>query len=158
MTSPYLKSSDTLEFTTRRSAQSGTSIPSSSTTLSEVLFAKDSPLYNNLDEVKYPHSRIYVNAMTTMFDEWTGALLDKIGYKWWGWEREFEGDDGYMSAGYDQVIDWLEKEIKQKGGEIRLGEEVTEVELKLVGEDDGKHASTSDTQEMLTLEIRSHPC
>lgn len=40
-----------------------------------------------------------------------------------------------MTAGYDRVIAWLESDIRKAQGEMKLGEEVTVVEI--AGEDEG---------------------
>lgn len=43
-----------------------------------------------------------------------------------------------MSAGYDNITKWLEKDIVKYGGAIKLSQEVTAVELVEDDEDEGR--------------------
>ncbi|KAG8989345.1 hypothetical protein FRB90_002289 [Tulasnella sp. 427] len=108
----------------RYAAQYGTP-PSPSTPVSSPLFSPESPLYKGLDE----RGKFYANSTAVMLEGWTGAPLEKVSFKWWGWEQEFQGEDAFMADGYSKVIDWLESEVKQGESEIKLKEEVKAVEL-----------------------------
>lgn len=77
----------TVFYATREAAQTGDTIPSHSTPLSNAVFDPRSPLYANLDEKVYPHSHLYVESLARCFDGWTGASLEKVSYKYWGFER-----------------------------------------------------------------------
>ncbi|KAG8900141.1 hypothetical protein FRB99_006215 [Tulasnella sp. 403] len=99
------------------------------TPLSSPLFEPESPLWDNLDSVESPHARFYAESMARSFDDWSGACLEKVSYKWWGWDQGFDGGDAYMSAGYSRIIEWLEGEVVRGGGVIKLGREVTAIEL-----------------------------
>ncbi|KAG8884733.1 hypothetical protein FRB98_002179 [Tulasnella sp. 332] len=131
----------TVFYTTRQAAQTGETIPSRSAPLSDAVFDPKSTLYTNLDEGKYPHSHLYVESLARSLEGWTGASVEKVSYKYWGFEREFEGEDGLMTAGYDKIIDWLESDIRKAEGEVKLNEEVTAVEI--VGEDGDAHVQVT---------------
>lgn len=126
-------------------AQNSPETPLASIPLSSPLFAADSPLYADLES---PEIRFLATAMARSFEGWTGAAHENVSFKWWGWEQDFDGPDAYMTAGYSKIIDWLEAEIREKGGEIRLGEEVTEVELLRDPADEDEGASCELTSRL----------
>ncbi|KIO21448.1 hypothetical protein M407DRAFT_245471 [Tulasnella calospora MUT 4182] len=99
--------------------------PPTSTPLAAPLFSSESPLYEGLDE----RGRFYANSVALMLEGWTGAPLKKVSFRWWGWDEDFQGEDAYMADGYSKVIDWLESDVRNGSGEIRLAEQVTAVEL-----------------------------
>ncbi|KAG8860159.1 hypothetical protein FRB96_004182 [Tulasnella sp. 330] len=105
--------------------------------LHEPIFHSESPLDDDLDETVFPHARLYAESITQSTDHWTGASLEKVSYKFFGFEREFEGSDGFMAAGYDHVVKWLSEDTQRAGGEVRLSEEVTHMEI--VGDAESRH-------------------
>ncbi|KAG8880715.1 hypothetical protein FRB97_000591 [Tulasnella sp. 331] len=121
----------------RVAAQAGSTIPSLETPLSEPIFHSESPLDDDLDETVFPHARLYAESITQSTDHWTGASLEKVSYKFFGFERESEGSDGFMAAGYDHVVKWLSEDTQRAGGEVRLSEEVTHMEI--VGDAESRH-------------------
>lgn len=58
---------------------------------------------------------------------WTGASLDKVSFKYWGFEQEFPGEDAIVKEGYGSLIDYYRKVIERLGGEIKLETIVDEV-------------------------------
>ncbi|KAG8900142.1 hypothetical protein FRB99_006216 [Tulasnella sp. 403] len=125
----------TIFYYLRHASQTGEVDPEPGIPLSVPLFSPDSPLYANLDKTPLPHAKFYAEALAHSFDGWAGASLDQVSFKWWGWEQDFQGGDGYMSAGYSKLIDWLEGKILQGGGMIRKREEVVAVEIDGDSED-----------------------
>ncbi|KAG8981827.1 hypothetical protein FRB94_009215 [Tulasnella sp. JGI-2019a] len=131
----------TVFYNTRQSAQTGETIPMPSTPLSSIVYGPRSALYTDLDEKRYPNSRMYAESLARTFDGWTGASLEKVSYEFWGFEREFEGDDGLMVTGYDKVIEWLHDDILKAQGDIKLNEEVTTLEI--VGKEGESHVQVN---------------
>ncbi|KAE8216264.1 hypothetical protein CF327_g561 [Tilletia walkeri] len=59
---------------------------------------------------------------------WTGAPLDEVALKWWGFEQEYEGEDAVVKEGYGPtLIEWYRREVCALGGEIVLNTEVTSI-------------------------------
>lgn len=110
-------------------------LPSAETPLSKPLFDPSSSLYAGL---KSPLEKFYATAVLKDFDGWTGSPFDRVSFRWWGFERETDGPDAFVSSGYGTIIDWLEGEVLKYGGEIRLNEEVTQIETVGVLEGEGK--------------------
>lgn len=119
---------------TRQLAQTGPTIPAPTIPLSNAVFDPKSPLYTSLSEDD--RTKLYAESSARTFDGWTGASLERVSFKYWGFEREFGGNAALMAGGYDKVVDWLEAEIVQSGGEIRKGEKV--VGVQIVDDDKGK--------------------
>ncbi|KIM20695.1 hypothetical protein M408DRAFT_30153 [Serendipita vermifera MAFF 305830] len=79
--------------------------------------------------------------LSRSFQGWTGAPIDYISLKWWGF-NQYTGGDGILTRGYGEMVDWLEAEIERLGGVFRLkapvaavepveGEEEEEVSVKI---------------------------
>ncbi|KAL9934527.1 hypothetical protein V8E36_006302 [Tilletia maclaganii] len=83
---------------------------------------------------------------------WTGAPLDQVAAKWWGFEREYEGEDAVLSkGGYGTtLVPWYERQIRAGGGEIALNQEV--LGIKDVNEDG---VISIDIRDRLTGEMKA---
>ncbi|KDQ06240.1 hypothetical protein BOTBODRAFT_141203 [Botryobasidium botryosum FD-172 SS1] len=112
-------------YDTPKRAQASDKIPSSDIPLSQPMFEPSSSLFAGL---KDPLEAFYARAVMKEFDGWTGAALEDVSFRWWGFDRETDGPDAFVSSGYGKIIDWLEAEILEHGGEIHLNEEVLNVE------------------------------
>lgn len=124
---------------TRQLAQTGSAIPGPTIPLSNPVFEPEGSLYADLP--KHGPAKLYVESFARVLDGWTGASLERVSFKYWGFEREFEGDDALMAGGYDKIAEWLEEEIVQAGGEIHKGEKVVGVEI--TGGDTGNSCAVS---------------
>ncbi|GHJ85511.1 hypothetical protein NliqN6_1913 [Naganishia liquefaciens] len=115
--------------------------PASSDSLASYVFAGNSPLFDGLDEMieqggssnnaSNKNSCWKAKALGRSFSGWTGAALEDVALKWWGFERDTIGPDGMVTGGkYHQVVDHLAGLVsrEKKKGEIRLGEKVESVE------------------------------
>ncbi|KIM20693.1 hypothetical protein M408DRAFT_124563 [Serendipita vermifera MAFF 305830] len=60
---------------------------------------------------------------------WTGAAIDYVSLKWWGFNQDTEGGDGILARGSVEVVDWLKAEIGRLGWVFRLKAPVAAVEL-----------------------------
>lgn len=112
--------------------------PSPGDSLASYVFAKDSPLFDGLDQHEtdsatdqdQESSNIRWKAKTLgrSFSGWTGADLEDVALKWWGFERDTIGPDGMVTGGsYHKVVDHLADLATSHptyNGEIRLGEKV----------------------------------
>ncbi|CAD6891129.1 unnamed protein product [Tilletia controversa] len=75
---------------------------------------------------------------------WTGAPLDEVALKWWGFEKEYEGEDAVVKEGYGPtLIEWYRREVCAHGGEILLNTEVTSICDS--DEDDGIAVTSRDS-------------
>lgn len=72
-----------------------------------------------------------------MWSGWTGAPLSTVSLKWWGFERDFHGEEMVVRDGYSALIDWTAREIvnaQTKGNsEIKLNTKVTSARLSEEG-------------------------
>jgi polyamine oxidase len=120
------------------SAQDGEA-PPASMSVADALYDDNSPLYEGLPDGKEGEvARLYANASCRVFDGWTGGSIDKVSFKWWGWESQTNGPDAHLVNGYGDIIEALAKGISKAGGKIELKKEVVAIELGGEGEDDGK--------------------
>ncbi|KAJ9109762.1 hypothetical protein QFC19_001992 [Naganishia cerealis] len=115
--------------------------PSPSDSLASYVFADDSPLFDGLDqhepadattrEQESANMRWKAKTLGRSFSGWTGADLEDVALKWWGFERDTMGPDGMVTGGsYYKVVDHLAKLVTGPAtpkGEIRLGEKVDKI-------------------------------
>lgn len=66
-------------------------------------------------------------SMSLLCNGWTGASLDQVSLKWWGWEREFRGPDAVVQPAYNRLVHWLQDQSKHS--EVRLQHKVDKIEL-----------------------------
>jgi hypothetical protein len=71
--------------------------------------------------------RSYASQITRGLSGWTGAELEEVSFRYWGFEREFEGGDAVVVGGYDKILHLLRQDIINQGGRIELGRSVQEV-------------------------------
>ncbi|EJT98038.1 amine oxidase [Dacryopinax primogenitus] len=121
-------------------SQTSSFTPPPSTPLLTPFLAPSSPLFHNLTT---PISKKQSIALARSYAGWCGAPLDKVSFKWWGFEQDMQGEDALVASGYGALIEWLKKEIMRNGGHIRLGEEVVEVNC-LKEKNDHVAVTTSD--------------
>ncbi|KIM19644.1 hypothetical protein M408DRAFT_31046 [Serendipita vermifera MAFF 305830] len=74
--------------------------------------------------------------LSRSFQGWTGAPIDYVPLKRWGFNQDTEGGDGILVRGYGEMVDWLKAEIERLGGVFRLKAPVAAVELVEGEEDD----------------------
>ncbi|KZO95314.1 amine oxidase [Calocera viscosa TUFC12733] len=113
----------------RDSAQHGPSVPSPTLALADPLFAPTSRLWDHIPESN-KLARFQVAAAARTSSGWTGADLDQVSYRWWGFERDTQGPDAAVVGGYGRVPGFCADVVKERGGEIRLGEEVMGVNVE----------------------------
>lgn len=58
---------------------------------------------------------------------WTGADLDQVALRWWGFEQDHVGVDAIPEGGYSQLVHWLRSEFEDAGGLIELGDPVKRI-------------------------------
>lgn len=114
--------------------------PASTDSLASYVFAHDSPLFAGLDEPaeqetspvnpKTTNIRWKAKALGRSFSGWTGADLEDVALRWWGFERDTIGPDGMVTSGrYHEVVDHLAGLVTGDAdkGEIKLEERVDSV-------------------------------
>lgn len=115
--------------------------PAPTDSLASYVFAKDSPLFDGLDpeaarqardvaEPAPPDARWKAQALGRSFSGWTGADLEDVALRWWGFERDTIGPDGMVTSGrYHEVVDHLAGLVTRGAGKgaIRLAECVDRV-------------------------------
>ncbi|CCA73069.1 related to anon-37cs protein [Serendipita indica DSM 11827] len=102
-------------------------IPSDVESLADRVFSKDSPIYADTSEDANTEKKdeVFIAESTIRnFQGWTGAPLDYVSLKWWGFNKDTEGGDGLLVKGYGPLIQWMKEEIERLGAVIRLGEVV----------------------------------
>lgn len=92
--------------------------------LADVLFASTSPLFHGLET---DEEKSYARQLALTFDGWIGAGTDEVSFRYWGFEREFEGEDMLVADGYVHMLEPMRTEVEQYHGEIRLGEKVSDI-------------------------------
>jgi hypothetical protein len=113
--------------------------------LSDRLFTEDSPLYDkngnhqfecsykiltdNTAKHKEEDARM-VESLARNLEGWTGAPLDFVSLKWWGFNQDTEGPDAILVNGYGPLVEWFKKDIERMGGKFILGEKVTKVTIQ----------------------------
>lgn len=115
--------------------------PSPTDSLASYVFASDSPLFDGLDGTTEQNAQEVVGsaknarwkakALGRSFSGWTGAALENVALKWWGFERDTIGPDGMVTGGkYHQVVDYLAGLVTKDTakGDVKLGETVECVE------------------------------
>ncbi|EJU02186.1 amine oxidase [Dacryopinax primogenitus] len=131
-----------------RDTSQHSSPPPSSASLATALFTPSSPLYHNIPPTD-SLSRFQVAAAARSWSGWTGADLTKVSYRWWGFERDTKGPDAAVVGGYIKLAEWCERTVLEKGGKVRLGEEVVHVTV----DGNGVKVNTKSTR---TEETRAH--
>lgn len=99
--------------------------------LADYLFSPSSPLYDGLESET---EKDYATQVAQVLDGWTGASLEQISFRFWGFEREFDGYDAVVANGYTDILVPLQDEVTRGGGEVRLGEKVNSI---IYDEDEG---------------------
>ncbi len=98
--------------------------PPSSASLGSYIFAGNSPLYDDLPENR---DRFRVTSLARAFSGWTGAELEEVSFRWWGFERETMGPDRLVTGGnYGRVTKYLAGKCR----ELRLNTVVEKVRRK----------------------------
>lgn len=99
-------------------------LPDRTKSLADYLLDPNSPLFNGLQS---DEERRYAAQAVTGMDGWTGAPLDEVSFRYWGFEREFEGVDKVVADGYQNVLSPMHDEILQNQGSIHLGDPVANI-------------------------------
>lgn len=100
--------------------------PSPHESLASWLYAPSSPLFDGVE----PEWRDVLKQMVGMFDGWTGAALEDVSLRWWGFEQEFEGADAVVRDGYHRFVDVMAKELGKNGVKVSLRREVVGVKFE----------------------------
>ncbi|KIM20703.1 hypothetical protein M408DRAFT_306488, partial [Serendipita vermifera MAFF 305830] len=88
--------------------------------------------------------------LSRSFQGWTGAPIDYVSLKWWGFNQDTEGGDGILIRGYGEMVDWLKAEIERLGGVFRLKAPVAAVELV-----EGEEEDEGNIPEVMHAELSS---
>ncbi|KIM29805.1 hypothetical protein M408DRAFT_328625 [Serendipita vermifera MAFF 305830] len=97
------------------------------------ILAEGSPIYDGepkpADGVAMDEHLRTALMLSRSFQGWTGAPIDYVSLKWWGFNQDTEGGDGILVRGYGEMVDGLKAEIERLGGVFRLKAPVAAVEL-----------------------------
>jgi lysine-specific histone demethylase 1 len=102
-------------------------------------------------------TRKEVLKMAGLWSGWTGAELKDVSLKYWGWEREFRGEDAVVLPGYRKLVEYHVRLIEEAGGEIRLQSKVDKIEL-LEDEERVRVEVVGDDQRRETFEGKYFLC
>jgi polyamine oxidase len=95
--------------------------PSVHESLQDFLSSEHSPLYDNLAGSEKHLALRMINGFTG----YAGADHSELSLRYWGFEREYSGDEGIIKQGYGPIVDWLGKQLQQRNVVVRLEEVVT---------------------------------
>ncbi|EIN05990.1 hypothetical protein PUNSTDRAFT_121947 [Punctularia strigosozonata HHB-11173 SS5] len=98
--------------------------PDHSVSLGSWLLDRKSPF---MARFSTEQERRYAAQFALGLNGWTGADLQNVSFRYWGFEREYEGGDAVVADGYDKLLEPLQQNVLASGGEIKLGEQVREV-------------------------------
>lgn len=135
------------------------SVPSETANVWDTVFGEDSPIYqddgdvdtadDSKDDIDLPTKEekkelIRLSEMVLRgFQGWSGAPLDYMSLKWWGFQQDTEGEDAVLIDGYGPMLHRLVTEIERLGGKIVLG---AKVESVTVDEEEGVTLKTSASE------------
>lgn len=88
--------------------------------LGSYLYHSESPLF---DVVTGPDDRHVLSHLVGGLESWTGAALENVSLRWWGFERDFGGKDGVVKEGYGVLANKMANEFIRLGGTLMLGYE-----------------------------------
>ncbi|PWZ01393.1 amine oxidase [Testicularia cyperi] len=89
-----------------------------------------------------------VLSVASLWSGWTGASLDQVSLKWWGWGQEFQGPDMVVLPSYARLVDWSVEQIRNSGiGDIQLHAKVIRVDDRECN-DDPQGSSGSDRDQV----------
>ncbi|KAK0527765.1 hypothetical protein OC834_004298 [Tilletia horrida] len=102
-----------------------------STSMMQALLSEERDVRDALWPSLEDENQVIVGAakqIMALWAGWTGAPLEQVAVKWWGFEREYEGEDAVVKEGYGRtLIEWHRKEVAARGGEILLDTEVISI-------------------------------
>ncbi|UZJ54169.1 hypothetical protein CBS101457_003489 [Exobasidium rhododendri] len=106
-----------------RSKEGGGEVQSKRSLSSFLFDEKDSPLFKNLSE----EERGQAKSLSRLLHIPLGTEMENIALDYYGSEEAFTGTDGIPEGGFSGIMASLEKEIKQNGGEIKMGQVVKKI-------------------------------
>jgi hypothetical protein len=117
-------------------------VPSENKSLADQVYSKNSPIYdedaettaatneqNTAAENENKELVRVAESIIRCFQGWTGAPLDYVSFKWWGFNQDTDGGNAILVDGYIHILDWLKAEIERMGGVIKLGERINKVNV-----------------------------
>ncbi|MBW0480170.1 hypothetical protein O181_019885 [Austropuccinia psidii MF-1] len=91
-----------------------------------LLEPSNSPLFKT-----HPASqRMILEEIINSLDSWTGASSEKVSLKWWGFERDFTGEDAVLPKTYHALIRKMASEFECLGGKILLKSECERIRFQ----------------------------
>ncbi|EGG10464.1 uncharacterized protein MELLADRAFT_93440 [Melampsora larici-populina 98AG31] len=115
-------------FESARNDAQASETPDSAASLGSYLYDPQSPLFN---VASGPEDRSVLAHLVGGLESWTGAALEQVSLRWWGFEREFNGKDGVVTHGYGVLVNLMAQEFIRLGGKIILGYECLGLEYDL---------------------------
>ncbi|KAG0152457.1 hypothetical protein CROQUDRAFT_649867 [Cronartium quercuum f. sp. fusiforme G11] len=107
-------------FESARTDSQAADSPDLAASLGSYLYDSKSPLF---EAASGPEERVVLAHLVGGLESWTGAALEQVALRWWGFEREFGGKDGVVSCGYGTLVNLMAQEFVRLGGKLMLGHE-----------------------------------
>ncbi|KAH9810390.1 hypothetical protein DFH28DRAFT_1085655 [Melampsora americana] len=104
----------------RTHSQASDENPNPNESLASYLYDPQSPLFNL---AKTSEDRSILAHLVGGLESWTGAALEQVSLRWWGFEREFNGKDAVVNQGYGVLVKLMAEEFIRLGGRLILGYE-----------------------------------
>ncbi|KLT42903.1 amine oxidase [Cutaneotrichosporon oleaginosum] len=115
---------------------------------------KRTSLFAGLD---HERDKEYALALAESWEGYTGAALDEVSLRYWHSEVTFRGPDATFIHGYVGIYSALHADVvKNKHGEVRLGEVVTSIALS--EDEESVHVTTGDGDKERTYEAQHVVC
>ena len=103
-------------------AQEGQTIPGDDESIQNAL-AGDA-VWRGIDD---PEERQKIAKLSPIWAGWTGAELQHVSLKWWGFDQDFTGEDAVVTSGYSSLAHWAWKQAEASGAQLILNSKVTAV-------------------------------
>ncbi len=78
-------------------------------------------------QVEQEECREKVMQILPMWAGWTGAELDRVSLRWWGFEEGIRGEDAVVKDGYRRLTDWTLHAAQRAGAELIMDSKVVKV-------------------------------
>lgn len=115
-------------FESARTDAQASETPDPAESLGSYLYDPKSPLF---DVANGPEDRSVLAHLVGGLESWTGAALEQVSLRWWGFEREFNGKDGVVTQGYGVLVNLMAQEFIRLGGKLILGYECLGLEYEV---------------------------
>ncbi|POW00846.1 hypothetical protein PSTT_12851, partial [Puccinia striiformis] len=77
-----------------------------------------------------PKSLNILQEIVNSLDSWTGASAEHVSLRWWGFEKEFTGEDVVLPNTYNNLVRKMASEFERLGGQMLLQSECERIQMQ----------------------------